>query len=54
MVKCKSCGQAMVRIDIYDPYGTIPLKSVEIKGKKWTCISQICYGKTHIGGDKNG
>ncbi len=39
MIFCENCGKPMVRADIYDPDGTVPLKMVEIEGKHWACIN---------------
>ncbi len=42
MPKCQNCGNLMVRADMYDPEGVVPLTIVTIEEKPWACISSVC------------
>lgn len=42
MPNCQNCGKLMVRADMYDPDGTVPLKIVTVDEKPWTCINFSC------------
>jgi hypothetical protein len=45
-VKCKSCGNIMVRAENYDPEGVKSLNTVKDgKGDEWVCIQEDCKGR---------
>lgn len=54
MPDCANCRKPMVRADMYDPDGMVPLEMVEIEGKPWACINGSCpknQPQTQEGGD---
>ena len=42
MVKCKKCGQVMIKLAYYDPDGEFPLKWIMVNGVEWACMNIIC------------
>ena len=42
MPNCENCGSLMVRVDMYDSDGTVPLKMVVVEEKSWACVNAIC------------
>ena len=43
MVRCTKCGAAMVRVDLYEPEGTIPLHGgIQDNTYWWVCINGEC------------
>ncbi len=43
VVDCSKCGTAMLRAEMYDPEGTVPLYGDIRKGESWwVCINREC------------